>query len=105
MCAEGSGRWPGNRLARRSVAIPEAANRLNRGRSGLVGIELPPQVADVELHLVARSGKGVTPDELAELIVAQDLVRVPDEGRQEPVFETGQGDFPLVVAHSALRKG
>src|SRR6266404_2717273 len=105
MCATGSGRWPGNGLARRSVAVAEAANRLNRGRSGLVGIELSPQVADVELHLVAGGGNAVTPDELAELVVAQYLVRVTDEGRQEPVFEAGQGDFALVVAHRALSKG
>src|SRR5437899_12378731 len=98
MCAAGTGRWPGNGLARRSVAVPEASNRLNRGRSRLVGIELSPQVADVELHLVAGGGKAVTPHELAELIVAQYLVRATDEGRQAPVFEASQADFAPVPA-------
>src|ERR1700745_2143829 len=102
MCADGSGRWRGNGLTRRSVAVPEAANRLNRGRARCVGVELSPQVPDVELHLVAGGGQGVAPDELAKLVVAQHLVRVTDEARQEPVLEPGQGDLTLVVAHRPL---
>ena len=98
MCAAGTGRWPGNGLARRSVAVSEAANRLNRGRSRLVGIELSPQVADVELHLVAGGGECVAPDELTQLVVAQYLVRVTDERRQEPVLEAGQGNLPGAAA-------
>ena len=40
-------------LSRRPVAVAEAAYGLDRGGSGCVRGELPPQVADVELHLVA----------------------------------------------------
>ena len=64
MGVDGSGRWPGNGLNRRSVAVPEAANRLNRCRARCVGVELSPQVADVELHLVAGGGEGVAPDDV-----------------------------------------
>src|SRR6476661_10612476 len=104
MSVDGSGRWPVNALTRRSVAVPEAANRLNRGRARRVGVELSPQVADVELHLVAGGGECVAPDELTQLVVAQYLVRVTDERRQKPVLEAGQGNLALVVAHRPLSK-
>src|SRR4029077_7844198 len=89
-------------LSGRSVAVAEAADGLDRCRPGWVRGELAAQVADVELDLVAGGGEGVAPDELAELVVTQHLVRVGDEGDQEPVFERREDVFSLVVANGAL---
>src|SRR2546430_2442671 len=68
---------------RRPVAVAEPAHRLDRlGISGRA--QLSPQVADVELDLVARGGVGVAPYELEQLLVREDLPRVAHERRQEP---------------------
>ena len=69
------------RLARRAVRIAEASPRLDRNRVGRFGGELLPEVADVELDLVARR-VGV-PRELEQLLVGQHLVRMTDERRQQ----------------------
>src|SRR5215475_14131761 len=88
----------------RPVAITEAADRLDRRRAGCVGVELSPQIADVELHLVAGGREVVSPDELAELVVAQHLVRVGHEGDQEPELQACQRNFAPGVVDGALRE-
>ena len=54
--------------------------------------ELPAQVADVELHLVARDAVGVAPHELEQLLAREHLVRVPHERREQPELERRQLD-------------
>src|SRR5262249_35856958 len=74
-------------------------------RMGCVRGKLAPQVADVELHLVAGGRDVLAPDELAELVLAQYLIRVTDEGGKEPVFEARQGDLTVVEANGAVSEG
>src|SRR5688572_16386094 len=62
-----------------AIPVTESAHGLDRSRHP----ELPPQVADVELHLLARRIL-VTPHELEQLLVAEDLIRMADEGGQQP---------------------
>src|SRR5207302_9096461 len=70
-----------------SVAVAEAAHRLDRHLVCRVRRELLAQVADVELHLVRRDAIRVAPDELEQLVAAQHLVGMPDERRQELELE------------------
>src|SRR5689334_17551786 len=106
MDAAGSGRWPANPLSRRRpVPVAEAPNRLDRGTPRGVRSELSTQVADVQLHLVARGAEAVAPDELAQLVVAQHLVRVPDEGGEQPVLQRSERHLALVVPDGALSEG
>src|SRR5437763_91707 len=48
----------------RLVAVAEAADGLDRDVVGVVRVELAPEVADVELYLVAADAVGIAPDEL-----------------------------------------
>src|SRR2546423_12997607 len=75
---EGRG-FPRARLRQRPVPVTEPADGLDRRRSRRVGGELSPEVADVELHLVAGGCKRGAPNELPELVVTQYLVRVTNE--------------------------
>ena len=60
-CSRGC--WPSP-----AVAVAEPAHRLDRRCVRCVRHELSPQIADVELHLVARDAVGVAPDELEQLV-------------------------------------
>src|SRR6266508_940262 len=64
------------------VAVAEAPHRLDRVLVRGVG-ELAPQVAHVELDLLAGAVDGVPPGHLQELVVAEHLVGVTREGGEE----------------------
>src|SRR5205823_13766125 len=87
----------GRRLGR-LVAVAEAANRLERE----LGAELSAQVANVDLHLVRRHAVGVPPDELEQLITAQDLTRVSHERGEKLELERRQRNVSTVERHGAL---
>src|SRR3989442_3248056 len=79
-----------NRALGAAIAVAEAAHGLDRHRLGRVRIELAAQVADVELDLVGRDAVRVAPHELEQLAAAEDLVWMPNEGRQELELERCQ---------------
>src|SRR5215831_16803713 len=84
------------------VAVAEAAHGLDRYRVRVLRVELPTQVPDIELDLVAGDAVRVPPDELQQLLARQHLARVPDEGRQEPELERRQRDVAAVALHGTL---
>ena len=65
-------------------------------------LELAAEIAHVQLHLVARSREGITPDELEHLVVREQLTRVAHEGCQEAKFERGERDLGAVHRGAAL---
>src|SRR5215472_7577366 len=70
---------------RRSGVIPvaESAQRLDRNAPRVLRRQLAPQVADVELDLVARDSVRVAPHDVQELVARQHAVGVLDEGREQ----------------------
>ena len=64
----------------------------SRSRRGPPARQLPAQVADVELDLVARGATLAAPDELEQLPVLEQLVGVLDERGEQPELERGQLD-------------
>ena len=93
----------GRPLNRWGVAVAEAAHGLDRHESGAAGIELAPEVADVELHLVAADAERVAPDELEQLVAREHLPRMADEGREEPELERRQLHLPVGDRDPGLR--
>src|SRR4029077_4215442 len=89
-------------LARRGVAVAEAAHGLDRHAVGGLRVELPAEVADVELHLVAADAVRVAPDELEQLIAAEHLTGVADEGREQAELERRELHLALADVEAAL---
>src|SRR4029077_12150852 len=52
----------------------------------------------------AGDAEGIAPDELEQLVAAQDLPRVPHERREELELERRQRDVPAGVRDGALRE-
>src|SRR5207247_5072090 len=84
------------------VPVAEAADRLDRYVRRRFWVELAPQIANVELHLVAGDAVRVAPDELQQLVAAEDLSRMAHQRRQELELERRQRDVTARVRHGAL---
>ena len=63
-----------------------------------------PQVADVELHLVARDAVGIAPDELEQLVAREHLVRVLHERGEQLELERRQLHVAALHAHAAAAR-
>src|SRR5690242_6354731 len=81
-------RKTGNSATGRAKSITESADGLDR-RGSVALTELLAQVPDVELHLVAGDRVRILPRELEQLLLAQHLVRVPDERLEQVVLRPG----------------
>src|SRR2546423_663006 len=88
--ADGAARRATLHGAGRAIPVAEAAHRLDAD----VLAELAPQVADVELHLIARHGIRIGPDPLEQLVAVEDAAGAADEGAEEPELERREGDAP-----------
>src|ERR687896_25252 len=78
-------------LARRPVGVAEAALGLDRRGVRRLWRELLPEIADVELDLLS-GGALIPPDELEQLLVAENLIRVADEGSEQSELQRRQVD-------------
>src|SRR5215470_13235257 len=85
------------------IAVPESPERLDRDAARVVGCELAPEVADVQLDLVARDAVRVAPDDIEELVTRQHAIRVLDEGREQLELERGELHGAALDADAALR--
>src|SRR5581483_6012566 len=82
--------------------VAVAADRPDRDGCGSAGVELLPEVTDVELHLLGADPDRPSPDELEQLVAAQHLAGVADEAREELELERRQGYLPLADCDAEL---
>jgi len=85
-----------------AVAVAEAAHGLDRTLGSSIRSQLLAQIAHVELHLVLRDTVRIAPGELEQLLAAEDLVRMLDEGAQQPELERRQPQvYPARLGRNA----